>query len=509
MAQWVKDNDFLNKVLFVPPAPSYKKSDFQDKLVWLGNEGDRFPCLLFFPKSKQAYYVVLYFHGNGCDLGGIGRLLWSIMRKLQVGIVAPEYPGYGLSEGATPCESSVKQCARLTLEFIVNKLKIPLERIVIFGTSIGTGAACWLASKVLEKKRELGALVLQSPFLSIKAIIKQVSIFESNVANFFAQVGSNFIADRFMNLQAMKGVEYPLLVLHGVADELIPSSHGKALFDASSADLKRLILFPNVGHNDFDWNLVITKLAAFLERVKRYYRHERKIDIQVDTPSVLALRRGPTGNPERIPGSRLSTMIGSTFGTVLGSAIGVVQSLSTETKEDPAQSLSSQHVIVPGVRYVPISEVRRNSAPVRRSNPISSASRTSASRRKSEPQNVPQEFRRTYSPKSIPVPAPQIPSIHQTKPPAPSRRILLNQPPIQIERQNRRWSVGSDTSRRSSHSSSYPDSRHNYPSAGRHRDDTGISRRFSNNSARRERPGRPSFEANLVVRQQSSASRSF
>jgi len=488
MTQWVKDNDFLNKVLFVPPAPSYDKSHFQDKLVWLGSPGDRFPCLLFCPPSKRTYYVILYFHGNGCDLGGIGRLLWSIMRKLQVGIVAPEYPGYGLSEGATPCESSVKHCARLTLEFVVNKLKVPLERIVIFGTSIGTGAACWLASKVLEKKRELGALVLQSPFLSIKAIIKQVSIFESNVANFFAQVGSNFIADRFMNLQAMKGVQYPLLVLHGVADELIPSSHGKILFDASSADLKQLVLFPNVSHNDFDWNLVIKKVAAFLERVKRYYHHETMIDIQVTAPSVLALRDGPTGNVERNGGSRFSTMIGNTFGTVLGSAIGVAQSLSSEIKEDPAQSLSSQHVIVPGVRYVPIPPMNRvTSVPTRSSdpNPIPSVSRPA--RRGSVPQIIPAEFRTTYSHKSIPVPASQIPSIHQTKPSAPSHHIPLKQPqaPIQIERQRRRWSVGPETSRRPSLDASYPDTRHTYTSVGKHRDDIGILRRFSNSTARR------------------------
>jgi len=487
MTQWVKDNDFLNKVLFVPPAPSYVKSDFGDKLVWLGSEGDRFPCLLFCPPSKRTYYVILYFHGNGCDLGGIGRLLWSIMRKLQVGIIAPEYPGYGLSEGATPCESSVKHCARLTLEFVVNKLKVPLERIVIFGTSIGTGAACWLASKVLEKKRQLGALVLQSPFLSIKAIIKQVSIFESNVKNFFAQVGSNFIADRFMNLQAMKGVKYPLLVLHGVADQLIPSSHGKIIFDASSADLKQLVLFPNVSHNDFDWNLVIKKVAAFLERVKRYYRHETKIDIQITSPSVLALRNGPKGNIHRNGASRFSTMLGSTFGTVLGSAIGVAQSLSSETKEDPAQSLSSQYVIVPGVRYVPIPPMNRGvSAPVRSSSsPLSTRSR--ASRRSSTPQIVPPVFSPTYSSKSMPVPVSQIPSIHQTKPRAPIHHIPLkqSQAPIKIERQRRRYSVGADTSRRASLSAaSYPDTRHTYTSVGKHRD-LAISRRFSNSIARR------------------------
>jgi len=60
------------------------------------------------------------------------------MIRLKVGIIAPEYPGYGISEGY-PCESSSKKCGRLTLEFVVNDLKIPIDRVILFGTSIGTG----------------------------------------------------------------------------------------------------------------------------------------------------------------------------------------------------------------------------------------------------------------------------------------------------------------------------------------------------------------------------------
>jgi len=354
MSQWVRDNDFINKVLFVPPTPTYSRNDFPNQLVWLGKKGERFPCLTIFPPNKQVQYVMIYFHGNGCDLGGMHKLLRVFMLRLQVGIVAPEYPGYGLSEGRTPCESSVKECAKLTLEFVVNVLKIPLSRVVIFGTSIGTGAACWLAHKILQKKRRLGALILQSPFTSIKAVIKQVQIFESPTANFFAQVGSTFIADRFMNLQVMKGVESPLLVLHGAVDDLIPASHGKTIFDSSASDVKQLVIFPFVGHNDFDWNLVIKKVRGFLERISRWYRHERKITVQTSSRKLKALRRGPSGNIEQSAQDRatssasISTVLGSTIGTVIGSAIGVAQSIAPETKEDPVQSLSNQHMVVEG-----------------------------------------------------------------------------------------------------------------------------------------------------------------
>jgi len=367
MSQWVKDNDFINKVLFVPPKPSYSRADFPtNQLVWLGAKGSRFPCLTLFPSSNKApnvsqvQYVVIYLHGNGCDLGGMHQLLRVIMLRLQVGVIAPEYPGYGLSEASTPCESSVKRCAKLTLEFVVNTLKVPLSRVVIFGTSIGTGGACWLAKKILEKKRRLGALILQSPFTSIKAIIREVRIFDSPTVNFFAQVGSTFIADRFMNLQVMKGVESPLLVLHGEVDDLIPATHSKTIFDSSSADVKQLIIFPGVGHNDFEWNAVIKKVRGFLHKVARYYRHERKIAVRMKTRKLEEMRRGPSGNIEKLVNERasssakISTVIGSTVGTVIGSAIGVAQSLTPESKvEHPAQSISDRHVVVQGMLNEP------------------------------------------------------------------------------------------------------------------------------------------------------------
>lgn len=351
MSQWAKDNDFLNKVLFVPPIPCYDRIDFPGKLVWLGPKGERFPCLTLFPMSQKVHYVMLYCHGNGCDLGGVAQLLRAIMLRLQIGIVAPDYPGYGLSEAAVPCETSVKNCGKLVLEFIVNELKIPLDRIVLMGTSIGTGAVSWLAKKVHEKKKNLGAIILQSPFTSIKAIIKKVNIFESSVANFVAQVGSTFIADRFTNQTALRGVKYPMLVLHGAADELIPATHGKIIFDNSSADLKQLVVFPNVGHNDFDWNVVINKLRAFLERVARYYNHEKRIFVVTNTPTINQLRRGPSGHVEKRArerakqGVKLSGIASSTFGSILGSAIGVVQSLSPEQKESPEASLSKPVVV--------------------------------------------------------------------------------------------------------------------------------------------------------------------
>ena len=58
-----------------------------------------------------------------------------------------------------------------------------------------------------------------------------------------------FPGDRFPNIDRIKDISIPLMVIHGDNDEVIPQSHGKALIEAHQGknifhDLKRR------GHND-------------------------------------------------------------------------------------------------------------------------------------------------------------------------------------------------------------------------------------------------------------------
>src|SRR2546430_13172822 len=52
---------------------------------------------LYFPGAK----VVAYFHGNGEDLADSVPMV-SLLRSLGMGVLAVEYPGYGVAGGAPP-----------------------------------------------------------------------------------------------------------------------------------------------------------------------------------------------------------------------------------------------------------------------------------------------------------------------------------------------------------------------------------------------------------------------
>ena len=64
---------------------------------------DHIPCL-YLPYDDEASKVVIYFHGNAEDIGLAFDLLYVLGQRLQMHIIAVEYPGYGLYKSSEPSE---------------------------------------------------------------------------------------------------------------------------------------------------------------------------------------------------------------------------------------------------------------------------------------------------------------------------------------------------------------------------------------------------------------------
>ena len=128
-------------------------------------------------------------------------------------VLAIEYPGYGLYKG-TPNDATIMKDSEAVYEFFVRKLKVKPRNIIIFGRSIGSGPATYLASK-----REVGALILMSAFTSIRDVVK----------DFAGKWAQYLIKQRFNNLEAIRNVSCPIFLIHGQRDKLIPYSHSKEL----------------------------------------------------------------------------------------------------------------------------------------------------------------------------------------------------------------------------------------------------------------------------------------
>lgn len=189
---------------------------------------------LFLPATPAAegtrQPVVIFGHGNG-EVIDYWVTALDGFRKMGIGVLLVEYPGYGRSTGS-PSEAAIRGAMDAAYDQIAADSRVDRSRIVGFGQSLGGGAICLLA-----KDRSLRALILQSTFPSL-------DIF---AGKYWAP--AFLLRDHFDNLSSVAQFQGPVLVIHGREDQLIPWQQGQRLAAASKNATFKLY---DCGHGCWD-----------------------------------------------------------------------------------------------------------------------------------------------------------------------------------------------------------------------------------------------------------------
>lgn len=146
--------------------------------------------------------------------------------------MAVEYPQYGLYEGRECNEENILNDIEGVLTYCINTLGFEQKHIIVVGRSIGSGPACHIASMC-----DIGALVLLSPFTSIKCV----------VGNIAGSLGKALFKQRFDNQAKIPKVKAPILIIHGDQDKLIPLEQSQKLQEATNGKAK-LHINPGMKH---------------------------------------------------------------------------------------------------------------------------------------------------------------------------------------------------------------------------------------------------------------------
>ena len=196
-------------------------------------------------KQGERRPLVIFFHGNGEVIDYLPEQAEGF-REMGMGVLLVEYPGFGRSSGK-PSESSITETAVAAYDAALQREEVDPERIVIFGRSLGGGAACALAAR-----RPSAALILQSSFTSTRPFAR----------GFLAP--AFLIRDVFDNSAVVAAYRQPILLFHGSRDSTVPPEHSRTLL--RQAQNARLVEFP-CDHNDFppDWREFYRIIAAFLK----------------------------------------------------------------------------------------------------------------------------------------------------------------------------------------------------------------------------------------------------
>jgi len=196
-------------------------------------------------KQGERRPLVIFFHGNGEVIDHLPGQAGGF-RELGMGVLLVEYPGFGRSPGK-PDEKSITETAVAAYDAVLRRGEVDPRRVVLFGRSLGGGAACALA-----ERRPSAALVLQSTFSSTRPFARSFL------------VPGFLVRDVFDNGRVVAAYRQPILLFHGSSDTTIPPEHSRRL--QRLAPRARLVEFP-CGHNDFppDWDEFYRVIAVFLK----------------------------------------------------------------------------------------------------------------------------------------------------------------------------------------------------------------------------------------------------
>lgn len=159
--------------------------------------------------------VILYFHGNARALDSWGYIAADLL-PYGYDVVLADYRSFGKSTGPLS-EQNLLTDARYIFDQIA--AEYGSENLVIYGRSLGSGIASFLAADTNPK-----LLILETPYYSMgRMASEQMRFLPTSIL-----LKYTFRSDLFL-----PKVKCPIYTFHGTEDELIPYQH--------AVDLKKLI----------------------------------------------------------------------------------------------------------------------------------------------------------------------------------------------------------------------------------------------------------------------------
>ncbi|MBT8488884.1 MAG: alpha/beta fold hydrolase [Gemmatimonadetes bacterium] len=213
--------------------------------LWIETDFGRVEAWLFAAPGPGPHPAALYAHGNG-ELIDHWAVEMQDLARGGVSALAVEFPGYGFSDGK-PSRTTIRSTFSTAYDTLASRPEVDGSRIVAYGRSMGGGAAT-----DLTRDRRVAALVLQSTFSSIADVAR--SMF----------VPGFLIRDRFDNVAAVRSYPGPVLLMHGLDDEVLPYRHAERIAAAREGlGVTRI----DCGHNDCGriWPDIRDQVLRFLE----------------------------------------------------------------------------------------------------------------------------------------------------------------------------------------------------------------------------------------------------
>lgn len=243
---------YLQKKLMLHPKrlpPDYKfQFNFPFKEINIPfNKKDNINLVQFFPEQISKG-VVLYFHGNRDNINRYAKYAANFT-KHGYEVWMNDYPEYGKSTGAFTEANVYRQAAEI---YKLANAKFESNKIIVYGKSLGSGIASWLASV-----RACMQVILETPYYNMADLLgRYAPIYPATFMSHF----------RFPTRKYLEEVNAPVIIFHGSKDKVIPHRHALKL-KAVLKEGDEFVTIENAAHNNLnDFSLFHERLDAILTK---------------------------------------------------------------------------------------------------------------------------------------------------------------------------------------------------------------------------------------------------
>lgn len=208
--------------------------------------GDRNINIIQFASGESSKGVVLYFHGNMRNIERYAGFA-PLFTKHQYDVWMIDYPGFGKSTGKA---TEKRMCNDALMLYELAEKKFTRQNIIVYGKSLGTGIASYVAANRPCKK-----LMLETPYYSMKDLARHyLFLFPVNLL-------LKYTLPTYKNL---KHTTAPVTLFHGTKDEVIPYKQSlKLLADHPTVEL---VTIENARHNN------LAQFPAFVKKLDSLFQ---------------------------------------------------------------------------------------------------------------------------------------------------------------------------------------------------------------------------------------------
>ena len=210
------------------------------------NETDTVNMIRFFPADSVRRGVVVYFHGNRENIERYAKFA-NNFTKHGYEVWMGDYPGFGKTTGERTEKKMYEQALQIQK---MAAAKYGKDSIIIYGKSLGTGIAAYVASQSNNKR-----VILETPYYSIPSLFScYAPIYPNSKMSTYKIPANEYLAE----------VNYPITIFHGTDDGVIPYRNAARLKKLLKPGDEFITIEKGTHHNLNDFDLFKTKLDSLL-----------------------------------------------------------------------------------------------------------------------------------------------------------------------------------------------------------------------------------------------------